>query len=158
MLIDRVIEWIIRIIAWAAQIGAVLLIAAILTAAVVWGAEELIRKKRGRFLPRFLVVLLLVCVILAVLAISPPVICPEQYERYLTPERQVAVQTGVYGVYSWNIPLVPVCIRITDVDNFVIDGNMEYRLEYTVYYFCLGSRQMEYSTYDGYSSYPMFGS
>ena len=51
MLADRIIEWGIRIVAWGVQIGAVLLISAVLTAVVVWGGEELIRKKRGRFLP-----------------------------------------------------------------------------------------------------------
>ena len=157
MLADRIIEWGIRIVAWGVQIGAVLLISAVLTAVVVWGGEELIRKKRGSFLPRFVIVLLLVCVLLAVLALDPPVICPERYEPYLTPERRDAVQSGVNGVYNWNIPLVPVCVRITGINNFVKDGSMEYCLEYIVYYFCLGSMRMEYSTYDGYNSYPMFG-
>lgn len=151
------VEIIFRIIAWAVQIGCVLLLAAIL-AGIGWAVEEAIRKKRGRFLPRFFVALLLICVLLAVFALNPPVICPERYESYLTPERRDAVQSGVHGVYNWNIPLVPVCIRITGVDNFIKDGSMEYSLEYTVYYFCLGSMRMEYSTYDGYSSHPMFGS
>ncbi len=157
MLIDRIIEWIIRVIAWAVQIGAVLLVAAIVTLLIVWGAEEVIRKKRGRFLPRFLIAALLICVILAALALNPPVICPERYEGYLTPERRAAVQSGASGVYSWNIPLVPIWIKVTGISNFVMDGKMEYRVEYTVHYFCLGSRRMEYSTYDGYNSYSMFG-
>lgn len=157
MLFDRIMEWGVRIIAWAAQIGAVLLIAAVLTAVIVWGAEEAIRKKRGRFWPRCLIVALFICVILASLALKPPIICPERYESYLTPERRAAVQSGASGLYSWNIPLVPICAKVTGINNFVADGQMEYNVEFTVYYFCLGSMKMEFSTYDGYNSHPMFG-
>lgn len=157
MLIDRMIEWIIRVVAWTVQIGAVLLAAAIICVLLFWGVETLLRKKRGRFLPRFLVTLILICIVLAALALKPPVICPERYESYLTPERRIAVQSGGSGVYSWNIPLVPVCIKITDINNFVVDGKMEYCVEYTIFYFCFGSMGMEYSTHDGYSSNPMFG-
>ncbi len=149
------VEIIFRIIAWAVQIGCVLLLAAIL-AGIGWAVEEAIRKKRGRFLPRFFVALLLICVLLAVFALNPPVICPERYESYLTPERREAVQGGGSGLYSWNIPLVPVCIEVTGVHNFVTEGEMEYSIEFIVYYFCFGSMKMSYSTYDGYSADSMF--
>ena len=157
-MLNVILEILIRILAWAVQIAAAALAAAILTATVVWGAETLIRRKRGRFMPRFLIVLLLVCAVLTCLALHPPVICPERYERYLTPERLEAVRSGGAGIYSWNIPLVPVCIKVTDVHNFVVEEQMEYRIDFTVYYFCMGSMRMEYSTRDGYNSYPMFGS
>lgn len=156
-MLDIIIEVLIRILAWAVQLGAVILVAVILTMAVR-GAEGLIRKKRGKFPPRFLVMCVLLCAVLAALAIEPPVVCPDHCESDLTPERREAVQSGASGVYSWNIPLVPVYIKITDIHSFVSAEKTECRVDYTVYYFCLGSQRMEYSTCDGYNSYPMFGS
>ena len=149
-------EVIFRLLAWAVQIGAVLLIAFLL-AAVVQGVEELLKKKKLKLWPRFLAVFLLLCVLLAVFAVNPPVICPELYQDNLTPELQERVQSGGDGLYSWNIPLVPVCIRITDWNNYVIDGKMEYVIEFSVYYFCFGRLEMQYATHDGYSANPMFG-
>lgn len=155
-MIDRLIEVVIRILAWGFQIGCVLLLAALLTAVVIWGVEEITRKRRGKFLPRFLVMTLLLCVILAAFALEPPVNCPDQYEDYLTDELREAVQEGGNGLYNWNIPLVPVCIEVTGVNDFVKEGKMEYSVEYTVYYFCWGSMEMSYSTCDGYSANSLF--
>lgn len=154
---DRIMELLLRIVAWAAQIGAVLLFAAILTVVVIWGAEKMIRKKRGKFLPRFLIVTVLVCVLLGVLAVNPMIAYTDGTRGALSPELKEAVQNGASGVYSWNIPLVPVFAKVNDVSFFQIDGNTECRIEFAVHYFCFGMLQMEYSTCDGYNSYPMFG-
>lgn len=150
------LEIIFRILAWAVQIGAVLLIAFLL-AAVEQGIEELLRKKKVKFRPRLLAAFLLLCVLLAVLAVNPPVLCPERYQDNLTPELRERVQSGGDGLYSWNIPLVPVCIEVTDWRNYVIDGEMEYMIDFSVWYFCFGRLEMQYATHDGYSASPMFG-
>lgn len=150
------LEVMFRILAWAVQIGAVLLIAFILVS-VEQAAEGFFRKKKVKFWPRLLAVFLLLCVLLAVFAVNPPVICPERYQDNLIPELRERVQSGGDGLYSWNIPLVPVCIKITDWNNYVIDGKMEYVIEFSVYYFCFGRLEMQYATHDGYSANPMFG-
>lgn len=152
----QLLDWIFRIIAWAVQIGAVLLIAFLL-AAVVQAAEEFFRKKKVKFRPRLLAVFLLLCIVLAIFAVNPPVLCPERYQDNLTPELRERVQSGGDGLYSWNIPLVPVCIEITGWENYVIDGKMEYVIEFSVYYFCFGRLEMRYATHDGYSASSMFG-
>lgn len=152
----QLLDWIFRIIAWAVQIGAVLLIAFLL-AAVVQAAEEFFRKNKVKFRPRLLAVFLLLCIVLAIFAVNPPVICPKRYQENLTPELRERVQSGGDGLYSWNIPLVPVCIEITDWKNYVIEGKMEYVIEFSVYYFCFGRLEMRYATHDGYSASPMFG-
>ena len=157
MLIDKLLELLFRVLAWAVQLGAVLLIAAIFTAVVVWGAEELIRKKRGKFLPRFLIVVIVVCVLLAVLATSPVILYTDGTRGSMSPELVEAVQSGASGLYSWNIPLVPLFVRVNHVSFFQTDGNVECKIEYAVHYFCFGKLNMEYSTLDGYNSYPMFG-
>lgn len=157
MLIDKLLELLLRILAWAVQIGAVLLIAAIFTAVVVWGVEEMIRKKRGKFLPRFLIVAILVCVLLGVLAMNPMILYTDGTRGSMSPELVEAVQSGASGIYSWNIPLVPLFVRVNHVSFFRIDGNVECKIEYAVHYFCFGKLNMEYSTLDGYNSYPMFG-
>lgn len=152
----QLLDGVFRMIAWAVQIGAVLFIAFLL-AAVEQGLEEFFRKKKVKFWPRLLAVFLLLCILLAVLAVNPPVICPECYQDNLTPELRERVRNGGDGLYSWNIPLVPVCIEITDWKNYVIDGKMEYVIEFSVYYFCFGRLEMQYATHDGYSASPMFG-
>ncbi len=145
-----VMELILRILAWAIQIGAVLLLAAFL-ALIVQVAEEAIRKKKVKFRLRLLIVFLVLCVILAGFALRPPVICEEKLEARLTPEWRETVRSVSSGVYSWNIPLVPVCVQITGIENFVIGSEMEHRVEFDVYYFCFGRLGMEYSTYDGFN-------
>lgn len=157
MLIDKLLELLLRILAWAVQIGAVMLIAAIFTAVVVWGAEELIRRKRGKFLPRFLIVAALICVLLGALAMNPMILYTDSTRGILSPELEEMVQSGASGIYSWNIPLVPLFVRVNHVSFLQTDGNVECKIEYTVHYFCFGKLKMEYSTLDGYNSYPMFG-
>lgn len=150
---DRIVEGLLRIMAWAVQIGAVLLVAWLL-ATVVRVVEEAIRKKQVRLHFRFLVVLLLVCVLLAALAINPIVSCTAGTRGALSSELEEAVQDGAAGLYSWNIPLVPVVARVNQVRFIPRDGATECKIEYTVYYFCFGSLQMEYSTLDGYNAWP----
>lgn len=150
------IEWIFLVLIWAIQIGAVLILAAFLTL-IAQMTEEAIRKKKVKFRTRLLIVFVIICVILAAFALRPPVVCAEEYETRLTPEWRETVRSVSSGVYSWNVPLVPVCVRVTGIENFIIDGAMEYRVEFDVYYFCCGRMGMEYSTYDGFNiAEPLF--
>ena len=149
-------EWILSVIAWVIQIGAVLLIAAVigLVAAVI--EQKMIKRTAKRWL-RVLAVFLLLCAILAALAVNPPVVCTEDMKTEMTDELHDKVQGGADGLYSWRIPLVPVCSKITGFESCTIDGRMEYIVKFSVYYFCFGIQSMEYSTRDGYNAYPMFG-
>lgn len=136
-----------RILAWLFQIGAVLLLASFLTVVIIWGAETLIRKKRGRFFPRFLIVLLVVCFLLTLSAVKPMVICDED----LTLGQKSIVQGSAAGLYSWSVPLVPIFVRVHQVTN----QGTEYRMEYAIHYFCMGTYRMEYSSVDGYNAMSM---
>lgn len=144
------LEVILAALAWAIQIGAVLLLAVFL-AWIVQLIEESIRKKNVKFRPRLLIAFLLLCVILAGFALRPPVVCGEKLEARLEPEWRETVRSVSSGLYSWNVPLVPVCVQITGIRDFVIDGAMEHCVEFDVYYFCFGKLGMEYSTYDGFN-------
>lgn len=150
-------EVIFVILAWAVQIGCILLLAALLTAVVVWGGELLIRKKRGRFLSRFLIAALLICAVLAAFAVSPPVVCAEHCRGDLTEEWKDAVRSVNTGLYSAKLPLIPLCVRVTDIEAFATNGGMEHRITFDVYYFCAGREGMEYSTRDGFNiTKPLF--
>lgn len=146
------IEVIFIVAAWAIQIGAVLVLALVISL-IGKSVEEVTRKRTVKLLPRTLIVFLLLCAVLAVFAVSPPVICAWD----IAPELLERVQSGANGLYSWKIPLVPVCVKVTGLENCVIDGKMEYMVKFSVYYFCVGKLQMECYTYDGYNAYPMFG-
>ena len=145
-----IVEKLLLLLIWSVQIGAVLLLAAFL-ALLVQMAEEALRKKKVRFRPRLLIVFLLLCVILAGFALRPPVVSGEGLEERLEPEWRETVRSVSSGLYSWNVPLVPICVRITGVEAFAIDGASEHRVEFDVYYFCFGKLGMEYSTYDGFN-------
>ena len=152
------IEWLLLALIWAIQIGAVLILAAFL-ALLVQKAEEAIRTKKVKFLPRMLIVFLLLCVILAGFALRPPVTCGDGVCTDLTPDLRETVRSVSSGLYSWNVPLVPICVRITETEDFVVNGVTEHRVEFDVYYFCFGRLGMEYSTCDGFNiATPIFRS
>lgn len=149
-------EAFISVVIWGVQIGLLLLIAFLLgTVAKV--VEEKLRKHSVKRWPRALITFLLLCAVLAALAVNPPVVCPENVESELAEELCGKIRGGVSGLYSWKIPLVPVCAEITGWESCVIDGQPEHIVEFSVYYFCLGTQKMEYSTHDGYNADPMFG-
>ena len=151
-------EVIFVILAWAVQIGIALLIAFLLGCLIHW-AEQKFRRKTLKRLPRCLIALLLVCIILAGFTLRPPVLCEGKLAERLQPEWREEVRSVSSGLYSRNIPLVPLCVHITDVDNFVAEGAMEYSIAFDVYYFCAGRMGMEYSTRDGFNiSDPIFRS
>lgn len=128
-------------------------------ALLVQKAEEAIRTKKVKFLPRMLIVFLLLCVILAGFALRPPVTCGDGVCTDLTPDLRETVRSVSSGLYSWNVPLVPICVRITETEDFVVNGVTEHRVEFDVYYFCFGRLGMEYSTCDGFNiATPIFRS
>ena len=149
-------EAFISVVIWGAQIGLLLLIAFLL-GTVAKAVEEKLRKRSVKRWPRTLVVFLLLCAIFAALAVNPPVVCTEDMKTEMTDELHDKVQGGADGLYSWRIPLVPVCAKITGLESCIIEGKMEHMAQFSVYYFCFGIRSMEYSTRDGYNAYPMFG-
>lgn len=150
------IEIAVTAVAWTVQIAAVLLVAFIVAAAVKI-VEETIRKRRAKWFPRVLAAFLLLCVILAALSASPFVICSKNVEEErLTDYLRDSVRSGAAGVYSWKLPLVPVCAEITSMESCLMAGRTEYTLEFSVHYFCFGIYRMEFSTLDGYNAYPMF--
>ena len=143
-------ETILRILAWAIQIGITVLIAM----AIGWllkKAEEAIRRKRGHLLPWTLTVFAVLCAILAALALNPPVICPDEYEDALTSELRATVQSNSRGLYSDNIPLVPAYVKIHRIQEFEVDGEAEQDVYYYVKYLYFGQIGMTFSTVDGFN-------
>jgi len=143
-------EYILVALFWAVQIGITAVIALVL-GMVVRELEQLVRKKKVKFLPRALVAFVLVCIMLAVLALNPPVVCPEKLEGRFTQEQHRAVQAVSRGLYSVKIPLIPLWVEVTELENFIIDGNMERGVEFTIHYLWFGSLGMRYLSGDGYS-------
>lgn len=145
-----VIEIILIALFWAIQIGITVVIALII-GGMIQTVEQLIRKKKVKLLPRAAVATVLVCAVLTVFALNPPVTCPEKYEDRFTEELQGPVQSVSRGIYSPNVPLVPVWVEVTELKNFIIDGEMERGVEFTIHYLWFGTVGMNYLSHDGYS-------
>lgn len=54
-----------------------------------------------------------------------------------------AIKSQAKGPYSQNLPLIPICVRITGFDRETV--------HYTIYYFPFGSVGMSYHPQDGYN-------
>ncbi len=107
-------EIVLTVIAWVLQIGITVGIALLLS--WFWKkAAQAIRRRKVRLLPRTLIMLLLLCVLLAALTLKPPVYCHEEYRDELTPEIVETVRSVGRGLWSKNIPQVPVCVEITEI-------------------------------------------
>lgn len=143
-------EYILIALFWAIQIGIFVVIALIL-GGIIQAIEQLIRKKKVKLLPRAVVMLVLICIILASLTLYPPVTCAEKYEKQFTEELHGPVQSVSRGLYSTNIPLIPAWVEVTELKNFIIDGEMERGVEFTIHYLWFGTVGMNYLSHDGYS-------
>lgn len=140
--ISTVIETVLIILAWCVQLGITAALA-LLSGALLSTAERRIRRRKVRLFPRFFALLLILCTVLAFLAVKPPVLCPEEYQDDLTEEMQSAVQSQSRGLYSAALPLVPVYAKITDISG----GRVYYRVQYLYF----GHTEMSYSLTDGYN-------
>lgn len=150
-------EYILIALFWAIQIGITVGIALII-GGMIQAIEQLIHKKKGKLLPRAVVMLVLICIILASLTLYPPVTCPKRYEDRITEEQLSAVCSVSRGLYSPNIPLIPAWVEVTELKNFIIDGEMERGVEFTIHYLWFGTVEMYFSTCDGYdTTKPLFG-
>ena len=145
-----IIEFILIALCWGVQMGITAVIA-LAIGGIVQGIEQRIRRKKVKLLPRAAVAMVLVCAVLAAFALNPPVTYPEKYEGRFTEELEGPVKSVSRGIYSPNVPLVPVWVEVTELHNFVVGGTMERSVDFTVHYLWFGAVEMNYSTYDGYS-------
>lgn len=148
--VDRVIETGLIPFFWVVQIGITAGIALLLG----WffqKAADILCRRPGHRLPWTLCVFTVLCAALASLTLNPPVVCPDQYEDDLTPEIHSAVQSVSRGIYSKRIPLIPACARITEIEQFVIDGARGYTVYFDIHYLYFGRQGMSWSSADGYN-------
>lgn len=146
----RWFEIILIALCWGVQIGITAVIA-LAIGGIIWAIEQRIRKKKVKLLPRAAIAMVLVCAVLAVFALNPPVTCPEKYEGRFTEELERSVRSVSRGIYSSNVPLIPVWVEVTELKNYIIDGEMERGVEFTVHYLWFGTVEMNYLSHDGYS-------
>lgn len=147
--IDTVIETVLTIFFWAVQVGITAVIA-LLLGWLLKKLEEVFRRKPGHLIPWTLSVFVMLCAVLAALALNPPVVCPEEYEDGLTPEIHAAVQSVSRGIYSDRIPLVPACSRIREIAKYEENDKAEYEVRFDIHYLYFGRRSLTWSSTDGY--------
>lgn len=133
------------------QIGVTMLLAA-LPARLVWNVETAMGRKRLRFFPRFFIALALLCSLLAGLTVHPPVICPKELQNEFAPEFDLAVRSVSRGLYSFELPLIPAFVKITDIQKTQAEGTVKCEVFFTIQYLYFGQVGMSYATQDGHSS------
>lgn len=137
---------ILTLLAWGLQIGVTLLLAAALSALL--GRLPLPRRRASaaparRSLPRFLCCGAVLFGLLALLALRPPVICAAELREGSSPQLREAVLANSRGLYSWQLPLVPAAVHITQADGESVS--------YRIHYLYIGTVGMEYSVQEGYN-------
>ena len=154
---DTIIETVLTIFFWVIHIGITVGIA-LLFGWLLKQLEGFRRRKPVRLLPWALCSFVVLCAVLAALALNPPVVCPDEYKEDLTPEIHAAVQSVSRGIYSKRLPLVPACVSITEIEERVIDGMPREEVHFDIWYLYLGQRGMFWSSVDGYDQItPLFG-
>ena len=125
------VETVVRVISYTLLIGAIVAVASILPA--IFYSKR--RRKKAAAL------LLLLCLSaelagLAYLANHPFYVCPEEYRRFISEEDRRSLISCNSGIYSWNIPFVPICVAVTHADDECITVR--------TYYVLFGCTEMEY--------------
>lgn len=116
---DILMTWLLRFACYGVQIAGLAVIAGI----PAW----LITRKQKKFFHLLLVVLLTVeCAGAVYLSQNPIVTVPKQYREFVTEEDREAIQSFNSGIYSANIPVFPVHIRVTSADETKIHVQTQY--------------------------------
>lgn len=107
-----IMEIILTLIVYIMQMGTVIIVAGI-PSILLYKLKKKIRISIVLFLST------LIMEIMGILFISnhPLLICPEKYQIFLSEERQQEIINLNTGVYSYKIPVFPVCIAVEYADN-----------------------------------------
>ena len=143
-------EAVLRIFFWFFQIGITVCIA-LLLGWLLKRAEEAFRRKKGHLFPWTLCTFAVLCAVLASLTLNPPVVCPDEYEDRLTPELHEAVQSVSRGSYSENLPLIPACVKVTEIQDYSVNGETVQDVYFDIYYLYFGRVGMSYMPGEGYN-------
>ena len=132
---------ILTVLAYIFQIACTCAVAVVVWFAIL-GALKLLKVKSGKRIRIICLVLILVilCVVLAYVCENPIVICPDEYNDIVTYEQIQNIQSIASGVYSKNLPLIPVRVKIENVQWTEMFN--EYEIKFRIDYLFFGNIKM----------------
>ena len=74
--------------------------------------------------------------------------CPQEYENYISDEKKHEILSVSSGLYSFRIPVFPVCVTVLDADKEKVKAEIKYMF--------FGYVDL-YLTEDGFYSTDLFG-
>ena len=119
MMFDSIMTWLLRIGCYGIQIGGIVLLAGAL-------AYVLSRKKKRLFVLLLAAFLAAECVGAVYLSQKPIITVPEEYRQYVTEADRENIRSFNSGVYSANIPVFPVHIRVLSATETEITVRTQY--------------------------------
>ena len=118
-MLDLLMPWLLRFVCYGIQILGIALVAAL-------PAWLITRKKKKGFALLLVIFLAAVCAGAAYLSRNPVVTVPKEYRAYVTEADREAIRSYNNGVYSTNIPVFPVYIRVISATK----GEIRIRTQY----------------------------
>jgi len=118
-MLDTIMTWLLRTGCYGIQIGGFALLAGI-------PAYLLSRKRKKHFLWLLVVLLTAECAGAVYLSENPIVTVPKAYRQYVTEEDRENIRSFNTGVYSANIPVFPVHIRVISANENEIRVRTQY--------------------------------
>ena len=134
-------EVILTILAHIFQIACTCAVAAVIWIIIV-GTLKLLKVKIGKCTRIICLVLILtiLCAVLAYVCENPVVICPDEYTDIVTDEQIQNIQSISSGVYSKKLPLIPVRVKIENVQWAEMFN--EYEIKFRIDYLFFGNIKM----------------
>ena len=105
-----------------------------------------LRKRKKTVVSAFLLCLLLILGSAAWIAHHPFFRCPEEYRPYAAPEMQTRIIGYNSGLYSYRIPIFPVCVTVTAAEESCVRVRTQYLF--------FGSTEMEIGQSDSADPVP----
>lgn len=118
-MLDTIMTWLLRIGCYGIQIGGFALLAGV-------PAYLLSRKRKKHFLWLLAVLLTAECAGAVYLSENSIVTVPKAYQQYVTEEDREDIRSFNTGVYSANIPVFPVHIRVISANENEIRVRTQY--------------------------------
>ena len=120
-MLNLLINIVVTMVAWTVQLFAVFTV----PVGIVY-LVEIDNKTKKRLI--YIIVIILTLVGVTMVALFPPVVCPEEYKPYVDDAFAERIRGFNNGLYSLNIPLFPIHIEVTYADERIAEVTTSYFL------------------------------
>lgn len=143
-MVDCFIEFLFTVLIYILQIGTIMLAALLIVYVLAKVAQWSGSKNRWNYKMIYIGIVAVLSTAVIWWMYHPPILTNATIDNQISNTELEKVVQGEYGLYSLQLPLYPLYIRVTSVEEDVI--------KYTVQYFPSGREDVEYSPGDGWYS------